>query len=105
MDWWGLIGFAFPLLVLERHFAGRSVRAVPMLAAPSWTRLVRLLLLELLGFALTYLLFGLGISWALPVERAVLLFTALVAAELLLRPLTYLFMPLPAIRRQAGACR
>ena len=101
-EWTGgaLIGFAFPVLVLERHFAGLSERTA--LAAPSRTRLVRLLILELLGLALTYLLYGLGISWALPVERAVLLFTGLVAAELLLRLCTYLFMPLPPFEDRQG---
>ena len=101
-EWTGgaLVGFAFPVLVLERHFAGLSERVT--LAAPSRTRLIRLLLLELLGFALTYLLYGLGISWALPVERAVLLFIALVAVELFLRPCTYLFMPLPPFEDRQG---
>jgi regulator of protease activity HflC (stomatin/prohibitin superfamily) len=101
-EWMGgaMIGLAFPVLVLERRFAGLSERNA--LAAPSLTRLIRLLLLELLGFALTCLFYGLGLPWALPVERAVLLFPALVAAELFLRACAYYFMPLPPLEDRQG---
>jgi regulator of protease activity HflC (stomatin/prohibitin superfamily) len=101
-EWTGgaMIGLAFPVLVLERRFAGLTERHA--LAAPALTRLLRLLLLELLGFTLAYLLFGLGLLWGSPVERAVLLFTGLVAAELLLRGCSYFFMPLPLLERRQG---
>ena len=101
-EWTGgaMIGLAFPVLVLERRFANLSERNV--LAAPSLTRLIRLLLLELLGFALSYMLYGLGLPWALPIERATLLFPALVAAEFLLRACAYFFMPLPPLESRQG---
>ena len=101
-EWTGgmLIGLGFPALVLERRFAGQSERNV--LAAPSLTRLIRVLLFQLLGLALGYLLFGLGIGRAPAALRGVLLFTALVACELLLRAFSYFFMPLPPFEKRQG---
>ena len=101
-EWTGgaLIGLAFPALVLERRFAAQPEHKV--LAAPFLTRLLRVLLFELLGLALGYLLFGLGIGRAPAVLRGVLIFTALVACELLLRGLSYFFMPLPPPEKRQG---
>ncbi len=101
-EWTGgtLVGLAFPLLVLERRFAGMPEQKI--LASPFLTRLIRVLLFQLLGLASGYLLFGLGIGRAPAVLRGVLLFTALVACELLLRGLSYLFMPLPPLEKRQG---
>jgi regulator of protease activity HflC (stomatin/prohibitin superfamily) len=96
----GLVVMAFPLLVLERRFAGLSESVV--LAAPALARLIRLLLLELIGLALVYLLYWLGLAWAAPVAQALLLFAALTTCELLLRDCAYFFMPLPALESRSG---
>ena len=88
-----LVAAAFPVLVLERHFAGQG-RAPD---APALSKLLRLMLLDLLGLGVVFLLLWLDLSLAAYVERAVILVTGLVAAELLLRVATYLFMPLPAL--------
>ena len=98
MDAWAggvLIATAFPILVLERRFATMPAHITG--DAPALTKLLRLLMLNLLGFALVCLLFWLGLPWTGFVERAVVLFTGLVAAELLLRAAFYLFLPLPPI--------
>ena len=93
-EWVGgmLIGVTFPTLVLERRFAVMPAHVTA--DAPALTKLLRLLLLNLMGFCLVYLLFWLDLPWAVPAEQAVILFTGLVAAELLLRAAGYLFMPL-----------
>src|SRR6202040_2429678 len=84
-QWTGgiLLALCFPALVMERRFAALSERSLPNAAALD--RLLRLLLLNLLAFALTYLLRWLSLPQAVIVERAALLFTALVAAEIALR--------------------
>ena len=105
-EWTGgaLIGLAFPALVLERRFAAQPEHKV--LAAPFLTRLLRVLLFELLGLALGYLLFGLGIGRAPAVLRGVLIFTALVACEFLLRDLFPISScRLPAMENRPGPCR
>jgi regulator of protease activity HflC (stomatin/prohibitin superfamily) len=96
-QWTGgiLLVLCFPALVMERRFAGLSGRSLPNAAALD--RLLRLLLLNLLAFALTYLLRWLSLPQAVIVERAALLFTALVAAEIALRCASYYFMPLPPL--------
>lgn len=101
-EWVGgiLVALAFPVLVLERRFD--AIPSHVMADAPSLTKLLRLLQLNLLGFATVCLLLWLVLSWAAIVERVVVVFTGLVAVELLLRAATYLFVPLPPFEARRG---
>jgi regulator of protease activity HflC (stomatin/prohibitin superfamily) len=101
-EWAGgvLLATAFPVLVLERNYDARSARN--MLAGPAITRLIRLVLLQLLALALSYLLFGLDLAWGITVERVLLLFSGLAACEFLLRDCSYFFMPLPDLENRSG---
>jgi regulator of protease activity HflC (stomatin/prohibitin superfamily) len=96
-QWTGgiLLVLCFPVLVMERRFAALPERSLR--DAGALTRLVRLLLLNLLTLTLTYLLRWLALPQAAIVERTALLFTALVAAEIALRCASYYFMPLPQL--------
>jgi regulator of protease activity HflC (stomatin/prohibitin superfamily) len=96
-QWTGgiLLALCFPVLVMERRFAALPERSLR--DAGALTRLVRLFLLDLLALTLTYLLRWLELPQAAILERAALLFTALVAAEIALRCASYYFMPLPAL--------
>ena len=86
-----LIAAAFPLLVLERRYAGLGERAPE---APMLERLCRLPLLGLVGFSLAAGLRWLGLPYSGWIEHAVIIVTGLVAIELVLRSLVYLFVPL-----------
>jgi regulator of protease activity HflC (stomatin/prohibitin superfamily) len=95
-----LLAGAFPVLVLERHFAGMSPQILP--EAAMLARLCRVPLLAVLGLAAAAALHSLGLEWpVLMIERSLIVITALVALELTLRSAVYLFIPLPplALRR------
>jgi len=96
-EWIGgvLVVLAFPVLVLERRFAGMPPHRAA--DAPALTKLLRLLLAGLLGLALVCLLHWLGLAWAVAAERIVILFTGLVAAETALSAAAYVFLPLPPL--------
>ena len=105
-EWTGgiLLTLCFPVLVMERRFAALPERSLR--DSEALNRLVRLLLLNLVAFALTYLLRWLALPQAAILERIALLFTALVAAEIALRCASYYFMPLPPLdsrRSHAGS--
>lgn len=90
-----LLMTAFPLLVLERRYAGMSDEVLPESAALA--RVVRVPLFGMLGLAIAAGLHGLGLSVATLVEDGVAVLTALVATEVLLRGAAYLFLPLPPL--------
>jgi len=102
IEWVGgiLVAMAFPVLVLERRFDAIPDHVIA--DALSLMKLLRLLLLNLLGFGVVCLLLWLGLSWAAIAEHAIVLFTGLVAVELLLRAAAYLFMPLPPLEARRG---
>ncbi|HEX3755748.1 MAG TPA: SPFH domain-containing protein [Rhizomicrobium sp.] len=90
-----LLAACFPLLVLERRYAGLPEEVLP--EAPLLDRIIRLPLLGFLGLALAAGLRWLGLRTASWVEHAIVIVTALVAAELVLRSLAYLLLPLPPL--------
>lgn len=96
-----LVGLAFPLLVLERSFAGLRPASVP--EGKSLTYALRLVLFTLMGLALAYVLRWFALPFSMAVEHTVIIVNALVALELLLRSASYIFMPLPplGVRRHA----
>ncbi|HVW72141.1 MAG TPA: SPFH domain-containing protein [Rhizomicrobium sp.] len=98
----GLIAVCFPLLVLERRIATLPDRRI--LGRTALTMLLRLLLLNILLFAVSYLLRWLALPYWRLLEQVALLMTALVAAEILLRNASYLFMPLPPLEQRPGRC-
>ncbi len=94
-----LIAAAFPLLVLERRYVGLSERLLP--EAPQLERICRVPLLGLVGLSLAAGLRWLGLPFFAWIEQAVVIVTGVVAIELVLRSLVYLFAPLapPGARR------
>jgi regulator of protease activity HflC (stomatin/prohibitin superfamily) len=87
----GLIVLAFPLLVLQRHYANFSAELLP--EAPQLERLTRVPLAVCTGIAVAMILLSAGFSWAIQIERLTAVIVLLVAAELILRSITTLFMP------------
>ena len=96
----GLVGACFPILVLERRISTLPERGI--LGRTALAMLLRLLLANLLLFAISYLLRWLALPYWLALERAAMLATGLVAAEIVLRNATYLFMPLPPLETRQG---
>lgn len=96
-----LLGAAFPLLVLERRYAGMPEALLP--EARTLANLCRVPLLGVLALALSAGLRWLNLPFAVTVEKVAAAIAALVALELVLRNLGYVFMPLPplAVRRSA----
>jgi len=95
-----LVVAAFPILVLERHLAGKPPRLFP--EAQALSRLSRLPLAVLLLLALAAGTRWLGLDWWQTIERAVDILLGLVAAELFLRNVVYLFLPLPPLEVRTG---
>jgi regulator of protease activity HflC (stomatin/prohibitin superfamily) len=92
-----LLVAAFPLLVLERSFAGISDQMLP--DAPQLERLLRVPLTACLGLGISITLISLGFGWAIWIERATGLMIGLVALELMLRSLAMFFVPFAPIER------
>jgi regulator of protease activity HflC (stomatin/prohibitin superfamily) len=92
-----LVAACFPILVLERQLSATRLSAVQPLSL-----LLRMLLGNLLFFGVGFLLRWLQIGWWLVLDHAAALFTALVAAEILLRAVSYFFMPLPPLEARRG---
>jgi regulator of protease activity HflC (stomatin/prohibitin superfamily) len=80
---------AFPVLVLERTFAGTAVW--------DFAFLLRVPLVALLGVGIGELLRAAGFAWPGWIEQAVGILVLLVAIELLLRSFATAFMPPPAL--------
>ena len=92
-----LLVAAFPLLVLERWFAGTSDQLLP--DAPRLERLSRVPLTACLGLGISMTLISLGFGWPIWIERATGLMIGLVALELILRSLAMVFVPFAPIER------
>ena len=86
---------AFPLLVLQRKYAGTPERI--LLEAPQLARICRVALLGVLGLALAGALRWLELPFAGTVEHIVAVIVGLVAIEFCLRSIAYAFMPLPPL--------
>jgi len=95
-----LIGLCFPVLVLERRFAALSERSVP--DGLTFSQLLRVLLANQLLLGLAYLLRWLALPYAPILEGSAILLTGLVAAEILLRNASFVFMPLPPLELRRG---
>ncbi|HUE64356.1 MAG TPA: SPFH domain-containing protein [Rhizomicrobium sp.] len=101
VDQWlfgGLIGICFPILVLERRVSTLPERQI--LGRTPLAMLLRLVLANLLLFAMSYLLRWLALPYWIVLERAAMLATGLVAGEIVLRNAAYLFMPLPPLENR-----
>ena len=92
-----LVVAAFPLLVLERSYAGLSVEMLP--EAPQLERLLRVPLTACLGLGISLVLVSLGFGWAFWIERATTLLILIIALELILRSLAMCFIPFAPIER------
>jgi regulator of protease activity HflC (stomatin/prohibitin superfamily) len=93
----GLVLAGFPLLVLERFYAGLEPTDLP--EAPSIKWLLRVPLAGFVGIGIATILLSLGFSWTLKIEQAVAILIFLVSSELLLRSAATLFLPLPRIEQ------
>jgi regulator of protease activity HflC (stomatin/prohibitin superfamily) len=93
----GLILTGFPLLVLERFYAGLEPTILPEAVSIKW--LLRVPLAGFIGIGITTILLSLGFSWSLRIEQALAILIFLVSSELLLRSTATLFLPLPHIEQ------
>jgi len=91
----GLILASFPLLVLERFYAGLEPDLLPEAVSVKW--LLRVPLAGFIGIGIATILLSLGFSWSLRLEQATAILIFLVAIELLVRSGATLFLPLPPI--------
>jgi regulator of protease activity HflC (stomatin/prohibitin superfamily) len=92
-----LIVVSFPLLVIERSYAGIAAEMLP--DAPQLDRLLRVPLTVCLGLGIASVLRALGFSWAIYVERGLAILTAAVALEIVVRALAVAFVPFAPIER------
>ena len=90
-----LIVAAFPLLVLERSYAGLSAETLP--EAPQLERLLRVPLTACLGLGISTLLVSLGFNWSFWIERVTALLIFITALELILRSSAMCFIPFAPI--------
>jgi regulator of protease activity HflC (stomatin/prohibitin superfamily) len=93
----GLVLACFPLLVLERFYAGLEPTILPEAASIKW--LLRVPLAGFVGIGTATILLSLGFSWSLRIEQALAILIFLVSSELLLRSAATLFLPLPQIEQ------
>ena len=93
-----LIVASFPLLVVERSYAGTAPEMLP--DAPQLDRLLRVPLTVCLGLGITSVLRALGFNWAVQVERGLAILTAAIALEIVVRSLAVAFVP---FARSSGA--
>jgi regulator of protease activity HflC (stomatin/prohibitin superfamily) len=97
-----LIVAAFPLLVLERSFAGVAAEMLP--DAPQLDRLLRIPLTVCLGLGIAAVLRWLGFTWAIRIEQGLAILTVAVALELMVRSLAVAFLPFaPIVERRSVA--
>jgi regulator of protease activity HflC (stomatin/prohibitin superfamily) len=86
-----LIALTFALLLLERVYA----HSADQTSSPVLERLIRVPLLVSVGLGLAGIARSLGFEWPLFVDRALAVLLLAVAAEILLRSTTSLFLPTP----------
>ena len=96
-----LIVAAFPLLVLERSFAGITAAMLP--DAPQLDRLLRVPLTVCLGLGIASVLRSLGFAWAIRIEQALAILVAAIALEVVVRSLALAFMPFAPIEQRRSA--
>jgi regulator of protease activity HflC (stomatin/prohibitin superfamily) len=93
-----LIVAAFPLLVLERSFAGVAAEVLP--DAPQLDRLLRIPLAVCLGLGIAAVLRWLGFAWAIRIEQGLAILVVVVAVELIVRSLAVAFVPFAPIEQR-----
>jgi regulator of protease activity HflC (stomatin/prohibitin superfamily) len=93
-----LIVAAFPLLVLERSFAGVAAEMLP--EAPQLDRLLRIPLTVCLGLGIAAVLRWLGFGWAIRIEQGLAILVVAVALELMVRSLAVAFVPFAPIEQR-----
>jgi regulator of protease activity HflC (stomatin/prohibitin superfamily) len=93
-----LIVAAFPLLVLERSFAGISAEMLP--DAPQLDRLLRVPLAASLGIGIASVLRSFGFAWAPRIDQVIAVVIAIIAIELVVRSLALVFVPFAPIERR-----
>jgi regulator of protease activity HflC (stomatin/prohibitin superfamily) len=93
-----LIVAAFPLLVLERSFAGVAAEVLP--DAPQLDRLLRIPLAVCLGLGIAAVLRWLGFTWAIRIEQGLAILVVVVAVELIVRSLAVAFVPFAPIEQR-----
>lgn len=96
-----MLGAAFPLLVLERRYAGMPEASLP--EARALANLCRVPLLGVLGLGLAAGLRWLNMPFAITVEKIAAAIAGLVALELVLRNAIYVFVPLPPLAARRSA--
>ncbi len=96
-----LIVAAFPLLVLERAFAGVAAEMLP--DAPQLDRLLRVPLTVCLGLGIAAVLRSLGFAWAIRIEQGLAILVVAVALEVVVRSLALAFVPFAPIEQRRGA--
>ncbi len=96
-----LIVAAFPLLVLERSFAGITAEMLP--DAPQLDRLLRVPLTVCLGLGIASALRSLGFAWAIRIEQGLAILVAAIALEVVVRSLALAFMPFAPIEQRRSA--
>jgi len=94
----GLIGFAFPLLVIERFYATKSEQSLP--EAPQLMRLLRLPLLSAIALGGALFIMSAGFIWMRYVETAVAGLIIAIAAEVIIRCGAMLFVPFKSVDKQ-----
>ena len=97
-----LLVAAFPLLVMQRSYAGISTEILP--EAPALERLLRLPLAACACLGIAMIAMAGGFAWAVQIENVVAVVMFCAAVEVILRGVATLFVPwLPIERRRALA--
>ncbi len=91
----GLVLASFPILVLERFYAGVDPAMLP--EAPQLKGLLRVPLASFVGIGVATVLTSLGFRWPVWIEQGLAILIFAVAVELVLRGAATLFLPFPAI--------
>ena len=93
-----LIVAAFPLLVVERAFAGIPAEMLP--DAPQVDRLIRVPLAACLGLGISSVLRSLGLAWAPRIDQVIGVIVGIIAIELVVRSLAVAFVPFARIEER-----
>ncbi|HTQ14808.1 MAG TPA: SPFH domain-containing protein [Rhizomicrobium sp.] len=96
-----LIVAAFPVLVMERHYANLTAAEMP--DAAHLARLCRVPLAAFVALGTAAVLSSLGLAWPRYIADAVAIVIGLVAAEIVLRSAVYVFVPLPPLDQRRSS--